>query len=537
VVREEEEQFLTQLEDGLRYLHDTFRKTRAAGSDTIAGPDAFNLHQTYGIPVEITESLAAEHNLRIDMPGFEAARKHHSQISRGTAEAAAVFVTGPLDTLKESYHHGSEFLGYATTVAEARVIGILAQNQLVDSESASPPGAPPVALVLDRTPFYGESGGQVGDTGKIVGEGFVFEVMDTKKDNDFTLHIGRVAKGTAHLNDEARAEVDAPRRAAIRRAHSATHVLHHALHMHLGKHAQQAGSKVEADRLRFDFANPAAVGRERLRLIEDTVNDHILRSEAVSWTHMPLAEAKAQGAMALFGEKYPEIVRVVQMGSFSRELCGGTHLDNTAQIGLFKILGEESVAAGTRRITALTGSEALAYVRQGEDALFEAATALKVAPALVAQRAGALVEELKTLKKQASHRPASAAPKVSADDLLASAAQFGPVRVVAQALSSMAPDELRQLIDALRKKASSGLAVLLASATDGKVHLAAGLTPDLVERGFHAGIWLKDVAPVVGGGGGGRPDLAQAGGKNPDQIPAAIERALVVMRAKVEQTA
>jgi alanyl-tRNA synthetase len=531
VIREEEDRFLRNLENGLKLLNQTFRATKAAGSDTVSGADAFDLHQTYGIPIEITASLAADHNLRVDMVGFEKAKQAHETISRPQGAAFDVFATGPLDTLKESYHQGSEFLGYTTTTAAATVIGILEQNRLAESAEPSVSG-PPIVLILDRTPFYGEAGGQVGDTGTIRGEGWRFRVEDTKRDHDFILHIGRVLEGTVHLNDRARAEVDAERRAAIRRAHSATHVLHHALRQHLGQHAQQAGSKVEPDRLRFDFAHPEAVGRDRLLQIEDTVNERILQGEPVTWSTMPLAAAKALGAMALFGEKYPDIVRVVQMGDFSRELCGGTHLDNVAQIGPFKIVGEESVAAGTRRITALTGKEALRFVRQEEEVLHAVAAALKAPTGLVAARVEALQEELKTLKKQASQCKAEAGPQVSADDLLAAATRLGDIRIITHTVASATPDELRQLIDILRRKAGSGLAALLASAMDGKVHLVAGLTADLVDRGLHAGHWLKNVAPIVGGGGGGRPDMAQAGGKDPSKIDAALQRALEFLQEK-----
>ena len=340
-------------------------------------------------------------------------------------------------------------------------------------------------------------------------------------------------EGTVRVNALVHAEVDAARRDAIRRAHSATHVLHHALHLHLGKHAQQAGSKVEPDRLRFDFANPEAVGRDRLRAIEETVNERVLRAEAITWTTMPIDEARALGAMALFGEKYPEVVRVVKMGEFSRELCGGTHLDNVGQVGLFKIVGEESVSAGMRRITALTGQAALDHVRQEEDMLAEVAAALKVSPGLVGERVAALLDEVKALKKQAAQRRTEAAPKVSADDLLAAADRVGEATVVTRALDAATPDELRQFIDVLRRKSPARLAVLLATVVDGKVHLAAGLTPDLIAQGLHAGQWLKVVAPIVGGGGGGRPDLAQAGGKDPAQIPAALECALEFVKAEL----
>jgi alanyl-tRNA synthetase len=522
-IKQEEEQFLRNLENGLRLLNDVFRKTKAAGSETISGADAFTLHATYGIPVEVVESLAADHNLRIDRAGFDVERRRHSEISRGSAEAADVFATGPLDALKREYHHGSEFVGYLTTHEQARVIGILEQNRLADKAEAN--GGTSLILILDRTPFYGEAGGQVGDTGAIRGEGFEFQVLDTKKENDFILHVGRVSQGEVAVNERVRARVDAERRDAIRRAHTATHLLHHALRTILGKHAQQAGSKVEADRLRFDFANPEAVGRDNLRAIEQAVNLRVLEAASVSWSHMPIAQAKAAGAMALFGEKYPDIVRVVQMGDFSRELCGGTHLDNVGQVGLFKIVGEESVAAGTRRITALAGKAALDYVRQEEEILSDLAALLRAPAGQLVERLSGLLEENKTLKKQSSQRRPESAAKLSAEDLLASAHKIDGATVVIQAVENATPDEMRQLIDVLRRKHEAGLAVMLAAAVDGKVQLVAGLSKDLIERGMHAGNWLKEVAPIVGGGGGGRPDLAQAGGKSPDKIPAALELA------------
>ncbi len=532
VVREEEEQFLRNLENGQKLLSDVFRKTKAAGSEVLAGKDAFTLLSTYGIPFEVTASLAADQNLRIDRGGFDREMVEFGRISRGNSDAAAVFSTGPLDTLKEAYHHGSEFLGYEATSADTTVVGILEQNRLADSATAQDGGSP-VVLILDRTPFYGESGGQVGDAGVIRGDGFAFRVDDTKKENDFTLHIGHLTEGTVSVNAPARAEVNPGRREAIRRAHSATHVLHHALHTHLGKHAQQAGSKVEPDRLRFDFANPEAVGRDRLRAIEDTVNACVLRAAPVSWTVMAIEEARQLGAMALFGEKYPEQVRVVTMGEFSRELCGGTHLENTSQVGLFKVVGEESVSAGTRRITALTGKAALDLVRHEEDLLTGISAALKVPPTQAADRITALLDELKALKKQAAQKRPETASKTSADELLAAGSAVGEAVAVIHAVRDASPDDLRRLIDVLRRKAPARLAVLLATVAEGKVHLAAGLTPDLVAQGLHAGNWLKEVAPVVGGGGGGRPDLAQAGGKDPDKIPAALERALEFLRAKL----
>ncbi len=524
VIQEEEERFLRTLDSGLRLLHETFRKTRAGGSDTISGPEAFELHATFGIPVEITESLAAEENLRVDLVAFRSCLEEHASKSRGTAESFDVFATGPVDTLREAYHHGCEFLGYQATEAQGTVIGIIEQNRLTETASAAD-GGPPIALVLDRTPFYGESGGQVGDTGVIEGDGFRFRVDDTKRDHDFILHIGQVIDGTVALESSATARVDSARRQAIRRAHTATHLLHHALHAHLGKHAQQAGSKVEPDRLRFDFGNPEAVGRERLRRIEETVQARILEGERISWSTMPLEEAKKLGAMALFGEKYPEVVRVVEMGDFSRELCGGTHLDQVGQVGLFKIIGEESVAAGTRRITALTGSAAFSHVQETENLLLETSALLRVPPVRVVERVGAMAEELKELKKKRPAAREAGSQSVPAE-LLLQASAAGDAKVLAVAVTLDSPEAMRQLIDVLRRSAGGErLAVLLAGTRDGKVLLAAGLTPDLVGRGLHAGNWLKEVAPIVGGGGGGKADFAQAGGKDPSKIDEALAKA------------
>ena len=531
-IKQEEEQFLRNLDNGMRLLHDTFQKTKAAGSDTISGTDTFTLHATYGIPVEVVESLATDHNLRIDRAGFEFERRRHSEISRGSTEASDVFATGPLDALKREYHHGSEFVGYLTTHELARVIGILEHNRLADKAEANAGSS--LVLILDRTPFYGEAGGQVGDTGAIRGPRFEFQVLDTKKENDFILHVGHVSQGEVTVNEPVRAQVDADRRDAIRRAHTATHLLHHALRAILGKHAQQAGSKVEPDRLRFDFANPEAVGREKLRAIEQAVNLRVLEAASVSWSQMPIAQARAAGAMALFGEKYPDIVRVVQMGDFSRELCGGTHLDNVGQVGLFKIVGEESVAAGTRRITALVGKAALEYVRQEEEVLSDLAALLRVPAGQLAERVSALLDESKTLKKLSSQRRPESGTKLSADDLLATAEKIAGTTTVIQAIENATPDEMRQLIDVLRRKMETGLAVLLATAVDGKVQLVAGLSKDLIERGLHAGNWLKEVAPAVGGGGGGRPDLAQAGGKSPEKIPEALEAARKTINARLQ---
>jgi alanyl-tRNA synthetase len=376
--------------------------------------------------------------------------------------------------------------------------------------------------VLDRTPFYGESGGQVGDSGEISASGMKFEVVDTQKQGGFTIHLGHLRSGRLEQGMSVRAQVDTARRQGIRRAHSATHLLHYALQKHLGKHAQQQGSKVDRDWLRFDFSNPSAVSHEQAAAIEKEVNELVAGGAKIAWRTMPLAQARQTGAMMLFGEKYPDIVRMVSIGDYSKELCGGTHLDNSAQVGLFKIVAEEGKAAGTRRITALTGQAALEEVRKHERALAETAALLKVPPSEVSSRVASMAKELRELKKQIG--AAHAADGVTAESLLQRAEQAGGVRVVVAQAPGADANVMRQLIDQLRKTASP-VAVLLGAAADDKVTLVAGISRDLEQRGMNAGQWIKSAAQVVGGSGGGKPDMAQAGGKHPEKLAEALAAA------------
>jgi alanyl-tRNA synthetase len=357
-----------------------------------------------------------------------------------------------------------------------------------------------------------------------------FDVIDTHKEGGFTLHLGHLREGKLTQGMKVHATVDIDRRQGIRRAHSATHILHYALQKHLGKHAQQQGSKVDRDWLRFDFTNPQAIGRETLDEIEADVNERITNAESVDWKTLPIAEARKAGAMMLFGEKYPDMVRMVSMGDFSKELCGGTHLTNTGQIGLFKIIGEESVSAGTRRVTALTGRAALERVRKMEAALHETAAALRSSVDDVPDRVAALVKEVRELKKAKAAAPRAGG--ASLDDLLASADTLGSSKLVVAEIPDGTADEMRQLIDALRSKAGS-VAVMLGSHADGKVTLVAGISPDLEKKGLKAGDWIREPAKIVGGSGGGRPNMAQAGGKDPEKLSQALEKARAEMRAKL----
>ncbi len=524
VIEREEESFLATIDGGLERIEKLFAGIGAAGGSVVPGTDAAELYTTYGFPPELLETLAAERNCSFDWEGFRGAMEAHGKAS-GKGAVIDVFTSGPLDALKKTMH-GTEFVGYDTTEATCNVIGIIAQDALC--ESLTEVGhAKPVTVVLDSTPFYGESGGQVGDTGELKWPGGRFEVTDTQREGGFVLHVGHLREGSLGLGAAVKATVDASHRAALRRAHSATHLLHAALQHFLGSHAVQQGSKVDADMLRFDFSHSGSIDEETLASIEAMVNDRVLESVAVSANLLPLAEARHAGAMMLFGEKYPDVVRMVTMDGVSRELCGGTHVTGTGQIGLVRIVAEESVSAGTRRITAVTGMRALERLRQAERTLAEAAGSLKVPVTDVPQRIAAIVRELKDLKKA---KPAHATAGVSSDTMLTTAAEVGGAKIVVADMQGGDAGAMRQAIDSLRRKASP-IAVLLGSVEGDKVTLVAGISKDLEARGLSAGSWIRDVASVVGGKGGGRPDLAQAGGKLVDKLPEALAKARRVIES------
>jgi alanyl-tRNA synthetase len=518
VIEREEESFLSTIDGGLERIEKLFAGIGAAGKSAVPGEDAAELYTTYGFPPELLETLAAERNCGFDWEGFRAAMDAHGQRS-GAGRSVEVFATGPLDALKQTMH-GSEFLGYDAIESEGKVVGIIAQGTLCDSLTEVGHAAP-VTVVLDQTPFYGESGGQVGDTGVLEWAGGRFDVSDTQREGGFVLHQGHLRTGTLDLGATVTARVDATRRAALRRAHSATHLLHAALQHFLGSHAVQQGSKVDADLLRFDFSHASSIDAETLAAIEGMVNDRVLEAVSVSARLLPLAEARHAGAMMLFGEKYPDLVRMVTMDGVSRELCGGTHVSSTGQIGLVRIVAEESVSAGTRRISAVTGARALERLRAAERTLAEAAGVLKVPVADVPQRLATVVKELKELKKA---KPAAAAAGVTPETLLAAAVDVGGARVVVADMQGGDAGAMRQAIDQLRRKASP-IAVLLGSVEGDKVTLVAGISKELEARGLSAGTWIRDVATVVGGKGGGRPDLAQAGGKLVAKLPEALDTA------------
>ena len=454
----------------------------------------------------------------------------------GAGTRGEVFTSGPLDALKKAMH-GSDFVGYESARTTGTIVGIIAQNRLCESlteADAVPPAIEHsadqlITVILDKTCFYGESGGQVGDTGWIEGPNGKFEVINTQREGDFFLHCGVLREGSVELGQEVHAHVDEGRRKAIRRAHTATHLVHAALQHFLGSHAVQQGSKVDADLLRFDFSHASPVGQETLRDIEAMVNEGTLKAALVSANLLPLEEARHAGAMMLFGEKYPDVVRMVSIDGISRELCGGTHVGNTGEIGLVKIIHEESVSAGTRRVVAVTGNRALERFRQAEATLTDSANALKVPVPDLPTRLNSLTKELKTLKRQAATNKAD----ISIDELLNSAEEVAGARIVVADAKGCNAAAMRQCIDQLRRKASP-IAVLLGSTENGKVTLVAGISREVESKGVSAGTWIREPAALVGGRGGGRPDLAQAGGKLSAKLPEALTRAKQDIRGCLE---
>ncbi|HEX6960497.1 MAG TPA: alanine--tRNA ligase, partial [Lacipirellula sp.] len=581
VIEKEEANFFGTIDAGLNRIERVFDEMRKDNRTRVDGGVAAELYQTYGVPPELFESLAAEHNLAFDWEGYAHAMEEHGEAS-GKVQHTVMGAKGPIDSLKHALH-STEFLGYETTEAEAEVKGIITgkppQDHLVDKlEELN--HAEPVRVVLDRSPFYGESGGQVGDTGKLVGEGVEFEVVDTQKDGALIVHYGHLRKGVLREGMKVRAVVDSRRRDAIRRAHSATHILHYALQKNLGSHAQQQGSKVDDDWLRFDFTNLSPVESSQLAAVTADVAERVAAGELIKWETIPLADARKQGAMMLFGEKYPDPVRMVSMGAFSKELCGGTHLNNTQEVEQFEVLSEEGVSAGTRRITALTGRKAAEHREQIKAQLEGAAERLGVTPLEAPAAVEALVERRRELKRalEAGVKPSAppatgsskttsgavshesmkaalseaarklsvallgvveriealqaevialsdrlaqreAAGPLSADALLEKAITADGVTVVVADVPGVEPNLMRQLIDQIRQKAPLSAVLLATKQGEDKVTLVAGVSKKLQERGVSAGKWIGPVAKAVGGGGGGRPDLAQAGGKEPAKLP------------------
>ena len=513
----EEERFIGTLEYGTRMLDEIIKATLAKGSDTLPGDDLFKLYDTYGFPMDLVNDTVVEKGLKFDMEGYE--RAMEAQKAKAKAAQAAFGEERVKDVYRSALEKAGQtaFVGYENTEADAKVLAVIKGGKLVESAVEGDEAE----VVLDRTPFYAESGGQVGDRGALVSDGARFEVEGTIKPlPKLHVHKGKVMRGAVKVGDKISGKVDGSLRRATERNHTATHLLHAVLRYLLGDHVKQSGSLVAPDRLRFDFTHFAPLTAHEKERVEELMNERILEAIPMTVTEMDTAEALKTGAMALFGEKYGDRVRVVRVGDFSQELCGGTHLGNTAYVGLFKLVSESGVAAGVRRIEAVTGAGAYQLVKEREKELLDTASAVK-SPDLksVSERVKKLSDEARDLKKQLREARGRAA---GADPLKSDRLKIiGGINVLSWQEEDKDMEELRAMGDMLRDKLGSGV-VVLGSVKDGKVSLVCMVTKDLLDR-IKAGDIIKETAKIVGGGGGGRPDMAQAGGKDPSKLPEALE--------------
>ncbi len=515
VIRSEEERFHETLHEGLAILSNVIEKAKSEGSDVIPGEDVFRLYDTYGFPIELTEEYAAEAGMKVDHDGFEREMERQRERARAARQDVDSMQVqgGVLGDIKDE----SRFVGYDELVASSTVLAIVKDGQLVEEVRAGEEAQ----IIVDVTPFYAESGGQIADQGTFAGETGTAVVKDVQKaPNGQHLHSIVVESGTVKKGAVYTARVDEAKRARIIKNHTATHLLHQALKDVLGRHVNQAGSLVAPDRLRFDFTHFGQVKPEELERIEAIVNEQIWKSLPVDIFYKPLEEAKAMGAMALFGEKYGDIVRVVKVGDYSLELCGGCHVPNTSAIGLFKIVSESGIGAGTRRIEAVTGEAAYRFMSEQLAILQEAAQKLKTSPKELNARLDGLFAELKELERENESLSARLA-HMEAEHLTRQVKDVNGVPVLAAKVQANDMNQLRAMADDLKQKLGTAV-IVLASAQGGKVQLIAAVTDDLVKQGFHAGKLVKEVASRCGGGGGGRPDLAQAGGKDAQKVAEAL---------------
>lgn len=515
VVKNEEERFHETLHDGEAILAEVIAKAKEEKTTVISGVDAFRLYDTYGFPIELTEEYAEEAGMTVDHEGFESEMEKQRERARAARQDVDSMQVqgGVLGEVKVA----SEFVGYGTVATESNVVALVKNGEYTDSLQVGEEGQ----LMLDVTPFYAESGGQIADRGYLLADGVKVLVKDVQKaPNGQNLHQVVVEEGTLTKDAAVKAIIDTKNRSSVVKNHTATHLLHQALKDVLGTHVNQAGSLVTSERLRFDFSHFGQVQADELEKIERIVNEKIWESIDVEISQKAIEEAKEMGAMALFGEKYGDVVRVVQVGDYSLELCGGCHVDNTASIGIFKIVAESGIGAGTRRIEAVTGKSAYELMNDQVGLLKEAAGKMKTNPKDILTRVDGLFAEVKQLQKE-NESLAAKLSNIEAGNLTDSVMTVDGVNVLAAKVNVADMNNLRTMMDDLKNKLQSAV-VVLASVNDDKVNILAGVTKDLISQGYHAGKLVKEVASRCGGGGGGRPDMAQAGGKNPAQVEEAL---------------
>jgi len=529
VIKIEEERFETTVDQGIIILNDFISEIRLKNEKTIPGEMVFKLHDTYGFPLDLTREIAEENDLLVDEEGFKSEMDEQKKKARAAhnSKDTSAWADSVFDKLDKSLK--TTFVGYNVTSNDANIIYIVKDGGLAQTAQEGDE----VTIILDRTAFYAESGGQVGDIGTISTKNGEVKIENCIKTADGKfLHTGIVESGLIENGLAAKVQIDLKRRMAISRNHTTTHLLHKALRTVLGDHVHQAGSLVEPNKLRFDFSHFSAMTAEELKTVEDMTNKAILDSLTVDVQEMPIDEAKKLGAMALFGEKYGNTVRVVKVGDYSVEFCGGTHIKNTSQAGLVKVLGENSVAAGVRRLEALTGEAAIMYYTEKENLLNEVSQALKASPQDSLKKVESLRQEIKSLDKEIE-KLRNKLVSGETDDILTKAADVKGVKVFSARFDTLDMEGLRNTGDMLKNKIESGVVVLGSSYGD-KVSFIVTATKDVMERGIHSGNIIKEVAKIAGGGGGGRPDMAQAGGKDPLKINEALKAAISVIEAQIK---
>ncbi|OUP62983.1 alanine--tRNA ligase [Pseudoflavonifractor sp. An176] len=516
VIRVEEENFAKTIDSGLKIFSDMLAQHKAKGETVFSGEDTFKLYDTYGFPIDLTSEMAQDEGLTVDEAGFRAFMEEQKVRARKAREALGDLGWAGIEFGKELPE--TEFVGYDhNTIDDAKVLAMVVENVQAEEMMSGVEGI----VVLDRTPFYAEMGGQVGDHGTITLGEAVFTVHDVQKNKGGKyMHYGKLTGGVLKVGDTVTAAIDVERRQAIRRAHSATHLLDAALKKVLGDHVHQAGSLVEPDRIRFDFTHFEGISAEELAQVDKLVNDAILNGYPVITEVLPIDEAKRKGAVAMFGEKYGDVVRVVEMGDFSMEFCGGTHLDNTAKVGTFRIKSEGSVASGVRRIEATVGKLTLETMNRNQELIFQAAQILKTNPADLVAKLEQQVADLKAAR-QAIEQYKSKEAAGEADRILFGAHDVGPLKVITATVPDADGNRLRQMGDAIKDKAANVVAVL-AAVNGGKITFVAACGKEAVGLGIKAGDIIKQVSAIAGGSGGGKPDSAMGGGKDPLMVDNAL---------------
>ncbi|MFN5991280.1 MAG: alanine--tRNA ligase [Dolichospermum sp.] len=518
-LQREEVNFLKTLDRGEKLLAEIIQDIKQKGQTSISGESAFTLYDTYGFPLELTQEIAAENNLTVDVDGFNAEMQKQVERAKAAHETIDLTVQGSLDKLAE-HIHSTKFIGYTQLTTTAKIEVLLVAG--VSQEAAE--AGTEVQIVLDKTPFYAESGGQIGDKGYISGDGVLVRIEDVKKESDFFIHFGYIERGTIRIGDNITAQIDRGCRRRAQANHTATHLVQAALKKRVDEGISQAGSLVSFDRLRFDFNCPRALTGEEVIQIEELVNSWISEAHGAIIEEMPIAEAKAKGAVAMFGEKYGDQVRVIDFPGVSMELCGGTHVNNTAEIGVFKIISEAGVASGVRRIEAVSGAAVLDYLNVRDMVTKDLCDRFKVKPEEIPDRITTLQTELRNNEKEIQSLKSQIAI-VKSDSLLQTAEMIGEHKIIVAQMEDIDPESLKAAAERLLQKIGNGAVVLGSIPEAGKVSIVAAFSSEVNKKGIQAGKFVGTIAKICGGGGGGKPNLAQAGGRDASKLPEALETA------------